>query len=228
MAAVAVVVAVAVAVAVLRGPADNSGQRELGVSQPQPPAATDSAATESAAPTGSSPTSETTPTSARVAKPAESQVSATRPTEIRLPSSREVAVRVAATGPGGELVLPADINRAGWWDGSALIGDPYGSIVVAAHVDSQVQGLGVFAELAEAAPGDRMRLQSASLVQEFEVATSRLLPKTILDADSPLYAASTDHRLVLITCGGPFDASTGHYRDNRVVIAEPVGELDTR
>ena len=29
-------------------------------------------------------------------------------------------------------------------------------------------------------------------------------------------------RLTLITCGGPFDAATGHYRDNVVVTASPV------
>jgi hypothetical protein len=29
-------------------------------------------------------------------------------------------------------------------------------------------------------------------------------------------------RLTLITCGGPFDRRTRHYRDNVVVTAEPV------
>ena len=30
-------------------------------------------------------------------------------------------------------------------------------------------------------------------------------------------------RVTLITCGGPFDRTTGHYRDNVVVTAEAVG-----
>jgi hypothetical protein len=29
-------------------------------------------------------------------------------------------------------------------------------------------------------------------------------------------------RLVLVTCGGPFDASTGNYLDNIVAFAVPV------
>jgi hypothetical protein len=29
-------------------------------------------------------------------------------------------------------------------------------------------------------------------------------------------------RLVLITCGGPFDAATGNYEDNVVVYATPA------
>jgi hypothetical protein len=29
-------------------------------------------------------------------------------------------------------------------------------------------------------------------------------------------------RLVLVTCGGPFNRATGHYRNNIVVTAAPV------
>jgi hypothetical protein len=29
-------------------------------------------------------------------------------------------------------------------------------------------------------------------------------------------------RLVILTCGGPFDAATGHYLDNIVAYALPV------
>jgi hypothetical protein len=30
------------------------------------------------------------------------------------------------------------------------------------------------------------------------------------------------NHLVLVTCGGPFDNATGHYRDNVVVTAVPA------
>jgi hypothetical protein len=30
-------------------------------------------------------------------------------------------------------------------------------------------------------------------------------------------------RLVVVSCGGPFDASTGHYLDNIVAYAVPSG-----
>ena len=37
-----------------------------------------------------------------------------------------------------------------------------------------------------------------------------------------LFARDGPPRLVLITCGGPFDAELRSYRDNLVVLAEPV------
>jgi hypothetical protein len=30
-------------------------------------------------------------------------------------------------------------------------------------------------------------------------------------------------RLVIVSCGGPFDATTGHYLDNIVAYAAPAG-----
>ena len=56
-------------------------------------------------------------------------------------------IDASATAADGELAIPTDVDRAGWWDGSSRIGDPFGGIVVAAHIDSFDQGLGRFAEL---------------------------------------------------------------------------------
>jgi hypothetical protein len=37
-----------------------------------------------------------------------------------------------------------------------------------------------------------------------------------------VYSLRGAGRLVLVTCGGPFDAMTGHYPDNVVVTAVPA------
>ena len=37
-----------------------------------------------------------------------------------------------------------------------------------------------------------------------------------------IYTRAGSPKLVLVTCGGPFDAKTGHYRDNVVVTAVPA------
>jgi hypothetical protein len=142
-----------------------------------------------------------------------------------LPSGTVVPVRAAETGSDGVLRLPTDIRRAGWWDGSARLGDPLGSIVVAAHVDSLDQGLGVFAQLLSVRRGDDIMVGAGGLTQRFQVVQARLMPKTSLSAASPLYSAPTPTRLVLITCGGPYDPARGGYQDNFVVIAEPHGAL---
>jgi hypothetical protein len=37
-----------------------------------------------------------------------------------------------------------------------------------------------------------------------------------------IYSGTGPPRLVLVTCGGPFDRASGHYRDNVVVTAVPA------
>lgn len=158
---------------------------------------------------------------AHIASPAASQIHPQRPVGIMLPSGAQMRVLPAVTGPTGVLQVPGDVGRAGWWDSSSRIGDPFGSIVVAAHVDSFTQGIGEFAELLDMHPGDEVRLESANLRQRFRVVTAHLEPKTSLAADSRVFAPDGDARLVLITCGGTYDPDLGGYQDNMVVIAIP-------
>ncbi len=164
---------------------------------------------------------------AHVARPAPSQIRSQRPLGVQLPSGAHLRVLPAATDSTGVLGVPDDIGRAGWWDGSSRIGDPYGSIVVAAHVDSFTQGVGKFAELLDMHPGDRVQLQSADLEQTFRVVTAHLESKSSLAADSRVFAADGGSRLVLITCGGAYDPDLGGYQDNMVVIAIPEGPPTT-
>jgi hypothetical protein len=127
----------------------------------------------------------------------------------------------SATSRGGALEIPADVRRAGWWNGSSRLGDPFGSIVLAAHVDSFTQGLGRFAEVLGMEPGDVVDVRSLHLVQRFVVTSAHLVPKAEVSSTSPLYAATGPPRLVLLTCGGDYEHATG-YADNMVVVAEPI------
>ena len=82
-------------------------------------------------------------------------------------------------------------------------------------------GTGAFFPLKNARRGDRIRVVMAS----GRSVTYRVQSvKTMLKAKLPLGVWSTKgaHRLVLVTCGGPFDTSIGHYRDNVVVTALPI------
>ena len=45
------------------------------------------------------------------------------------------------------LRVPENVRHVGWWDGSAYAGDPFGTTVIAGHVDSASEGLGFFARL---------------------------------------------------------------------------------
>lgn len=141
---------------------------------------------------------------------------------MRLPSGTTVAVRTASTGRRGLLRVPRDVRAAGWWDGGARIGDAYGAVVIAGHVDSVRQGVGPFAELLRARAGDRITVTGAATSQRFVVEAVDLVPKIGLSAREQTFAAEGPLRLVLITCAGPFLPAQGGYQDLAVITALPA------
>ena len=52
-----------------------------------------------------------------------------------------------ASAPTASSQVPDDASRVGWWTGGARAGEPFGSIVVAGHVDSREYGIGILSEL---------------------------------------------------------------------------------
>ena len=52
------------------------------------------------------------------------------------------------------------------------------------------------------------------------VATSLDRYEKALFPSDLIYYPTLEPQLRLVTCGGPFDPSTGHYRDNVVVFAD--------
>lgn len=153
---------------------------------------------------------------ARSVLPPEAPVAAT------LPSGIVVPIRPAATTRDGRLDVPIDTGVAGWWQGSSRVGDPFGSTLVAAHVDSTSRGLGPFAELLSVGRGDRVVLATAHLTQEFAVDSLRLVPQGPLVDEEWLFSASGPHRLTLVTCAPPYDRTRGGYQNLAVITASPV------
>ena len=150
------------------------------------------------------------------------------PQGIQLPSGRRVGIRPVGTTDNGVLDVPADIDLAGWWSGGSRLGDPFGSTLVAAHVDSRSQGLGPFASLLEAAPGDRVIVWSEGLRQAFVVTSKRLRPRGAIGERSALHSPNGARRLTLVTCAGPYDATRGGYQNLAVIVAEPAGTVVAR
>ena len=93
------------------------------------------------------------------------------------PTATGSASARSAPRRNGLLDVPDDIELAGWWSGGSRLGDPFGSTLVAAHVDSRTQGLGPFASLLEVHAGDRVHVWSDGLRQAFEVTSLRLRPQ---------------------------------------------------
>ncbi|MDF1606005.1 class F sortase [Nocardioides sp. YIM 152315] len=149
------------------------------------------------------------------------------PRQLVLPSGRSVRVRPASTLKRGVLDVPDDVGEAGWWRGSARLGDAFGSTLVAGHVDGIDVGLGAFAELLEVRPGQRVRLRSRTLEQPFLIRSRRLLPREATSGATYLYSVRGPRRLTLVTCAPPYLPDRGGYQRLAVVTAVPDGPPDT-
>lgn len=147
------------------------------------------------------------------------------PRRTVLPDGTVVPVRAVGTGRDGTLAVPSDIRVAGWWRGGARLGDPFGSILLAAHVDSHAQGLGPYASLLSVRAGQRITVTSAHLRQVFAVSSLALVPRAHLAAEPRIFSPRGTGRLTLVTCAGPYDAARGGYQNLAVVTARPLGDL---
>jgi sortase (surface protein transpeptidase) len=119
------------------------------------------------------------------------------------------------------MAIPDDVDRAGWYRFGPAPGAD-GSAVIAGHVDDREQGLGVLEPLREAAVGTEVVVtDAAGTTTRWRVVSRELISKQALPLEQ-LFARSGAPRLTLVTCGGPFLPEFGSYRDNVVVVAEPV------
>jgi len=121
----------------------------------------------------------------------------------------------------GALETPAPgprYNDAAWYRHSPTPGS-LGPAVLLGHVDSAADGPSVFFRLGELRRGDRVSVTRADQsVAVFVVDEVRRYSKN--DFPTDLVYSDIDHAgLRILTCGGAFDDSTGHYLDNIVVFA---------
>ena len=117
----------------------------------------------------------------------------------------------------GTLQAPASTVVAGWYAGSPRPG-AIGSSVIGGHIDSY-QGPGVFFRLRLLHPGNQIYVRRADgTVAVFRVYAVQQYLKARFPTES-VYGPTPDAELRLITCGGTFDAATGHYLSNVVVYA---------
>ncbi len=121
----------------------------------------------------------------------------------------------------GQMAIPEDVDRIGWYRFGPAPGEA-GSAVVAGHVDDAEQGLGVLARLSTADVGDELQVtDTAGTTTRWRVVSRELISKQVLPLDE-LFRRDGPPRLTLITCGGPFLPEYRSYRDNVVVVAEPL------
>ena len=145
-----------------------------------------------------------------------------RPTRLVLPGGASAAIVAVGVHEDGSMVIPEDPRQVGWWNGGALAGDAFGSVVVAGHVDSRRLGLGVMAGLRTVEPGQVVQLAAGRRTLRYRVVSTDRVRQARLAGDTDVFRQDVPPRLVLITCGGAFDPVRHRYTDNLVIVAEPV------
>jgi sortase family protein len=142
------------------------------------------------------------------------------PVELRIPA---VGVRApivpVGVEPSGAMEIPPDVRTVGWYRFGPSPGDR-GSAVLAGHVDSRLQGPGVFLRLHELDPGDVIHVRASKAAWDsFEVVSRNLVAKDRIPRG--IFGGRTGPVLTLITCGGEFDQDARSYTHNVVVSAVP-------
>jgi hypothetical protein len=147
------------------------------------------------------------------------------PNRIEIPKIHaEAPIVPVGTTADQELEVPLNPKRVGWWKYGAKPGATTGTAILAGHIN-YAGVTGPMATIGKLNPGDEVFVfgtQNADRKHEvrFRVTGVRTYHKTQLPYKE-IFDQKSVGRIAIVTCGGPFDASTGSYLDNIVVFAVP-------
>ena len=151
-----------------------------------------------------------------------------------LPRSKPVTLDIPAIGvqssllslglnTDGTVQVPSgtSYDRAGWYRYSPTPGS-IGPAVILGHVSGDGSA-SVFFRLGDLRRGNRVMVsRKDGSVAVFEISRVRHYPKNRFPTEL-VYGNTDDAALRLITCGGSFNFSTGHYVDNVIAFGTLVG-----
>jgi len=145
-------------------------------------------------------------------------LNASEPVELDIPSIEVHSTHLEAltVGADGALTAPQDFATPGWYTGGPTPGQ-LGPAVIGGHVDS-TKGPAVFYRLGQLQPrATIVVIRRDHTAATFLVDRVARYPKAAFPTQT-VYGTTTPPEIRLITCGGAFDATTGHYVDNIVAF----------
>jgi sortase (surface protein transpeptidase) len=154
-------------------------------------------------------------------------VARSRPVHLAIPALG-ISTTVVELGlqRNGQVMVPASVHVVGWFRYGPTPGQ-LGSSVILGHVDSY-HGPGVFFRLKTLRAGHLIRVALADgAAATFAVTRVVQYPKARFPARL-IYGSRAARSLNLVTCGGLFNRSTGHYESNIVVFSTLVGYRPAR
>ena len=104
----------------------------------------------------------------------------------------------------------------------ALAGELYGSVVLAGHIDSRERGVGFFAKLLDAKPGDRIELTGGGLALTYVVRSNREVDKGVLSTQTDIFDRFGSR------AAGPADLHGDLRRQDPALRPQPGGDRRTR
>lgn len=145
------------------------------------------------------------------------------PVTVRVPAlGIDAAIEAVGVQEDGAMVVPAEVDRVGWYRYGPEAGAAEGNVVLAGHVDTIAQGPGALFPLRGVEIGAEIVVADAGGTEHrYEVVSLETITKTDLPVEQ-IFARSGEHRLVVITCGGEYLPGSRRYADNVVVTAVPV------
>lgn len=144
------------------------------------------------------------------------------PNRIDIPKLKaEAPIVPVGTVAGGALDIPLNPKVVGWWDSGPEPGAAKGTAILAGHINyAGVEG--TLATINTLDPGDTVYVYGLRDGKQtrltFRITGVRTYDKKNLPYKQ-IFSQSVPGRLVIVTCGGPFDAATGNYLDNIVAYA---------
>ena len=141
------------------------------------------------------------------------------PQRLRIPSLGIDAPVLPIAADGLQLAPPSDPQTVGWWSAGALPGAESGTAILTGHTVSS--GGGVFDDLEQMRPGQRVQILSNGPRLRLQVTSVTTYPKAALgEHAAKIFDQTRPGRIALITCE---DWTGGDYLSNVVVIATPRG-----
>ncbi len=148
------------------------------------------------------------------------------PTRVVLPSiGVDAPVDPLGLAPDGTMAVPTDYARVGWYDGSAVPGDPGVSVLVG-HLDDE-DAPAVFYKLEQLKAGHPIDVpRSDGTVARYVVTEVKVHSKQRFPTER-VFGNAAGPGLRLVTCIGRFDRKRRSYLDNLVVYASPAAAVAT-
>lgn len=133
---------------------------------------------------------------------------------MQIPSLQISASALAESVTDGALGVPGNPAEVGWWMPAPA------ELVIDGHVDMEGIGPGALYQVRNLRPGAAVTVQTANGREHWTIDGVRTYQKGHIPAGL-FNGHQTAARLLIVTCGGPFDYATHHYHDNVIAYASP-------